>query len=97
MKRFILAFAVVMLVAYLPASPTVNISISSLGGGSLRVISYASGFPPIRPFGLALQSTTNFTNWTTIITNSTQFAGTIAATNIVQAANKEMFFRAEVF
>ena len=95
MKRLIVTLATVMLATYAPAPPTVSMAISPVDSTHLQIVNLVSGFPRVAPapYVLELQSTTDFTNWTTI--TNLQFVGDFAFTNIVEATNGMMFFRAE--
>jgi hypothetical protein len=94
MKKFIVILVVAMLATQLPA-PTLTLSISPLTDGNFQITTSGIENLALHQTVCVLQSTTDFVNWTSIITNRSALLP-LAVTNIVNTTNPMTFYRASI-
>jgi len=74
------------------AKVTAILRAKALGDGNLEIVAAIN--PPVIPHDCVLQSTTDYTSWTAVSTNSFPSSGMV--TNIVQTTNSMSFYRVEL-
>ena len=94
MKKTVIVLVVTALATCLFAA-NINLTISPIGSGNWQIV--ASGIPNelSHQTVYVLQSTTDFVNWNSIITNSSYFLPYSVA-NIVNSTNAMTYYRAYI-